>query len=352
MKSSLKYCLWICLIGFLFTPVKSSAESMMAFGDSLTMGLWVQPDLGEGRRVGGYEPHLEYLFSMVGRSVQVYNWGVGGETTLQALQGGKDVCTIIGEDPITGEPLEECEWVDSRTVDQALDGQGGADYMLILTGTNDFFAGISPESTATNLSIIAEKGRGRGMNSIIATIPPDERGSGKDLYYTNDLITSVAQQNGFNVVDLHGGMIDDWASYVGSDNLHPTQYGYEAMARIWFGPFYNIQLTTGSAAVVQDTPTTVSAVLYGSATADGDALGVIFQYGLDASMSETVTATPESGNAYGGLTVTAEISELQFETLYYYQMISTLDGMTYYGDTKTFTTPEKMLNLSWMMLLL
>lgn len=326
----------------------------MAFGDSLTMGLWVQPDLGNGRRVGGYEPQLEYLFSLVGRSVQVYNWGLGGETTLQALQGGKDICVPIGEDPVTGEPIEECEWVDSRTVDNALDAQGSADYMLILEGTNDFFAGISPESTATNLRIMAEKGRARGMNSIIATLPPDERGAGKDLYYTNDLITSVAQQNGFKVVDLHGGMIDNWGAYVGSDNLHPTQYGYDAMARIWFGPFYNIHLTTGDAEAVQDTWKTAMAVLNGFATANGDVLGVGFEYGVDATMEETiqVQSTPDSGNAFAGLAVTSEIEGLQFETLYYYRMVSILDGTVYYGDTKTFTTPEKPINLSWMMLLL
>ena len=55
---------------------------------------------------------------------------------------------------------------------------------------------------------------------------------------------------------------------------------------------------------------------------NGDVLGVNFQYGLDqSSMSETAAASPDSGNASGGLSVTAEITGLPFETLYYYQMV-------------------------------
>jgi hypothetical protein len=155
-------------------------------------------------------------------------------------------------------------------------------------------------------------------------------------------------------VDLHGGMIDNWGAYVGNDNLHPTQYGYDAMARIWFGSFYNIHLTTGNAEAVLDTPKTAKAVLNGSATANGDVFGAGFEYGVDATMEETlqVQATPDSGNAFAGLAVTAEIDGLQFETQYYYRMVSSLDGMVYYGDTKTFTTPERIVSLSWIILLL
>ncbi len=324
----------------------------MAFGDSLTMGLWDQPDLGNGRRVGGYEPHLEFLFAAVGRSAQAYNWGVGGETTLQALQGGKNICQIIGEDRESGDPVEECEWVASRTVDSALAAQGSADYMLILEGTNDYFAGISPESTATNLVIMAQKGQAYGMRPLIATLPPDERGTGKDIYYTNSVITSVASQNGIKVVDLHSGLIDNWGSYVGSDNLHPTPYGYEAMARVWFGIFYNVHLTTGSATLHQENPMSVTTTLEGFAQANGDVLGLAFEYGTNSSMHNSVVASPDSGNAFGGLTASAQIEGLELDTLYYYRLISTLDGTEYIGETKTFMTPEPSPVLSWMILLL
>ncbi len=344
MKSFFQQSILVCVALILLIPVKSFAESFMAFGDSLTMGLWVQPDLGNGRRVGGYGPHLEHLFGLVGRSAQVYNWGVGGETTLQALQGGKNVCTIVDD-------VKECNWVTSRTVDQAIAAQGGADYMLVLEGTNDFFAGISPQSTATNLRLIAEKGRNSGMTSLIATIPPDERGTGKDVYYINSVIKSVSQQYGFKVIDLHSGLIDNWAAYVGSDQLHPTQYGYDAMAKVWFGPFYNIQLTTGAALTYNSTLISQKAIMEGSSTANGDVLGVAFEYGVDTSMSEIVLASPESGSAWGGLSVTAEIEDLQPDTTYYYRMISTLDGATFYGETKTFTTSPRR-GLSWLMLLL
>ncbi len=325
----------------------------MAFGDSLTMGLWDQPDLGNGRRVGGYEPHLEFLFGAVGRSAQVYNWGVGGETTLQALQGGKDICEIIGEDG-SGNPVEECEWIDSRTVDSALAAQGSADYMLILEGTNDYFAGISPQSTAVNLVIMAQKGEAYGMTPIIGTLPPDERGTDKDIYYTNSVITSVANQNGVKVVDLHGGLIDNWGSYVGPDNLHPTVYGYEAMARIWFGIFYNVHLSTGSATFLQENFAPLVTTVEGSAQANGDVLEMVFEYGTGISMENKVAATPDSGNAFGGLTVSAQIEGLELETLYYYRLISNLDGTTYTGETKTFTTPEPLLpiTLPWLILLL
>ncbi len=337
---------------FFLAPVKTSATTLMAFGDSLTMGLWVQPDAGNGRRTNaGYEPHLEHLFSLAGRSAQVYNWGLGGETTLLALHGGDvEICRDIE----TGEPLAECyiaQW--ERTIYSALAGQGSADYMLLLEGTNDFFAGISPESTATNLKIMADAAKNQyGMRVLIATLPPDERGTGKDIYYTNSVITSVAQNGGYQVVDLHGGMIDNWDSYVGSDRLHPTQYGYDAMARIWFDSFYNIHLTTGSAVAIQDSPRTLSTVLKGSATANGNVLGMRFQYGLNTSMNSSVSASPASGDASRGISVTAGLGHLKFDTKYYYRLISTLDGMTFTGAIESFTTPEKKISLSWLILLL
>ena len=336
------------LLGLVPLTSQAGTIQIMAFGDSITQGVNYIMSPGAGRRVGGYEPQLEYLFSLVGRSASVYNWGLGGETTQQALDGGKIHCEV---DPVTGE--ETCGFVPSRTLGSALTQQGFANYFLVMEGTNDVFSGISPYQTATNIGIMIDQARSFGMMPIVGTITPDFRGiEGKDIEYRNSLIRQKAAEKGATLVDQYNGLVGNWGAYVSSDNLHPNDYGYKAMAMVWFKPFYNLQLTTGTAVAHQNSPESVVAVLNGSATANGEVFGMAFQYGLDTSMDNSVQATPTRGEASGGLSVTAEIEGLQFETQYYYQMISTLDGMTFKGDMKTFTTPKRLVNLSWLMLLL
>ncbi len=320
----------------------------MAFGDSITQGVNYIMSPGAGRRVGGYEPHLEQLFSSVGRSASVRNWGLGGETTQQALDGGKWHCEV---DPVTGEEI--CEYVHSRTLGSALTQQGFAHYFLVMEGTNDVFSGITPFQTATNIGIMIDQARSFGMTPIVGTITPDFRGiEGKDIEYRNSLIRQKAAQKGAPLVDQYKGLVNNWGAYVSSDNLHPNDYGYKAMAVEWFKPFYDLQLTTGTAVAHQDSPDSVMAVLNGSATANGEVFGMTFEYGLDTSMDNSMQATPSRGDASKGLSVTAEIGGLQFSSQYYYRMISTLDNMIFKSEMKTFTTPDRRVNLSWLMLLL
>jgi lysophospholipase L1-like esterase len=352
MKKSFKYLnLFLLSLSFL-VPLTSQAGTtqIMAFGDSITQGVNYIMSPGAGRRVGGYEPHLEYLFSLVGREAYVYNWGLGGETTQQALDGGKIVCEIEF-DPITGEDVETCGFVESRTLGSALAKQGSANYFLLMEGTNDYFSSITPWNTATYLGRMMDAARTANMEPIVATITPDQRGIDKEIEYRNSLIKIKANEKGVAVVDMYNGLLGNWSAYVSSDNLHPNTYGYKAMARQWFVPFYNIQLTTGTAEAFQDSPKSMTAVLNGSAKANGKVFEVEFQYGLDSSMTETVPASPDKGDASGGLVVSAEIGGLQFETQYYYRMVSYLDGMTFYGDIKEFTTPERFVSMGWLILL-
>jgi lysophospholipase L1-like esterase len=347
MKIAMKHFVFLYWALSVLAPQSARAVEIMAFGDSITQGVWEIKYTPQGARVGGYEPPLEDLFSLVGRSATVYNWGLGGETTKQAREGIKWVCEV---DPATGQ--KECESIRTRTIDSALASQGSANYMLLMEGTNDYFSGITPWATASNIGVMIDKAKAYGMVPIIGNITPDQRGLPKQIESRNWYIAITAAQKGVHVVDMYNGLINNWSEYVGSDNLHPNHAGYQAIARLWFMALYKLQLDITSVEVSQSTPLSAKAVFKGLASADGKVFNLGFEYGEDLSMRNSLTASPSAGDGTGGLSVTAEVKGLKFETTYYYRMISFFDGEKIYGATESFTTPRRIVTLTGVYLLL
>lgn len=322
-QNNVGFLLLVSFILFLLLPLSALGESMIGFGDSITQGLWMVQEPGNGRRIGGYEPFLEQLFSSVDRPVAVYNYGLAGETTLQALISDEE---------------------SPRTIDSVLAGHN-ADYVLIMEGTNDFFFGIDPETTAFNLGVMVDRSRRFNVVPVLATLTPDPRGTDKDIPKTNSLIRQKAAEKNVLLVDHYKALVGIWDSCTGpSDRLHPNEDGYMAMAKVWFESFLNLKLETLEAVV-----SIFSAELHGAVSANGIVSGLAFEFGTEpTALGQIVQASPQSSSGSGVTEITAEIDGLKMNSTYYYRLIAKVAGRTRYGELKTLTTP---LPLPWLGLL-
>lgn len=182
-----------------------STERYVAFGDSLTHGV------GDETGQGGYPPRLQSLLTSATVTVTVENRGVDGETTVQGLSR---LGTISG---------------------------AAGDTLLLMEGTNDAFADISPETIASNLLAMVRKGRQQGFGKVLlSTVPPIGRtstGTRTNLSIAlSDAIRQAAYDSQVPQPDPHLGLFELtnlFATYYSGDGIHPNAAGYAELARIF-----------------------------------------------------------------------------------------------------------------------
>lgn len=214
-------CHWVAviLVVICFSAANSGAaersREFIAFGDSITQGV---PETGpppNGARIGGYEPDLEKLTDARNEHYDVYNYGIGGETT----------------------------WEGFLRIDSVLAQHPNAKHLLLLEGTNDIWSGISREDTVTLLFWMINEAREYGIEPVLGTLTPDTRGEVgeyKNVPAYNNLIRPMAEENNILLAEFYDAMIADWnAVYASEDLLHPSRAGYERMAQIWFKTIFN-----------------------------------------------------------------------------------------------------------------
>ena len=186
------------------TPT-DDALVVVAIGDSITYG--------KNSSVGGYPTYLEYKLLTNGYDVDVINEGVSGE-----------------ESPDT----------DSRF---SSDIQG-ADYVLLMIGTNDITSGDCDQTyctTITHISSMLDKALSAGVTPIVSTIIPARStstysGYNDDFEWLNTQIKSLASNKGVRYIDNYS-VIDSDAYY--SDDIHPNDAGYELLAIEWYWALYS-----------------------------------------------------------------------------------------------------------------
>lgn len=207
MKTVCRQTVWMTgLIGLTLLASSAAAQTRyLAFGDSITFGVG-DPD------GGGYPPRLEALLETRGEDATVLNFGIPGETTAEGLSRIDEV-------------LEE-----------------GGDRLLLMEGTNDIGARISPETVRFNLEEMARRAETEGLLVTHLTVVPrlptaNFDGSNRVTGELAGLIRELAWSRDDGLADpfevLRFQTPDFEQLYVGGeDRLHPNPEGYDLIAGV------------------------------------------------------------------------------------------------------------------------
>lgn len=188
----------------LLASAGATAQStrFVAFGDSVTEGV------GDETGQGGYPARLEALLNGEGTPATVENEGLAGETTAEGL-----------------------------TRMSAISGSA-ADTFLLMEGTNDISAQISPETIAANLDAMALKAGKQGFGRVVlATVVPRLPGvpapsTIRETEYLGWYVRQTAYDLGtpladpFEAFSQRPGNLAD----IYSDSFHPNGEGYDLLA--------------------------------------------------------------------------------------------------------------------------
>lgn len=199
-------------------PPRLAATRFLAFGDSITAGEVATPLLAPTI----VELSKSYPFKLQGflrdryplQTLNVVNIGLPGE---RATEGARDRLSL-----------------------QLASVQ--PDVVLIMEGTNDLSIGVSASQVESAIDSMVRDVLDSGADPILATIAPSTRdGLASQIPVYNDMIRSLAAARGIPLVDvfrvLNQGSCPSSTSTlpcIGSDNLHPTEDGYELIAAAFF----------------------------------------------------------------------------------------------------------------------
>lgn len=167
-----------------------SAKVVVAYGDSLTEGLGVEPDKA-------YPAQLERRLHKDGFPWKVLNAGISGETSSAART--------------------RLDWVISRLKPQVL---------ILETGANDGLRGIDPELTEKNLDAMLTTLKNRKVKVLLAGMRV-LKSSGKDYEARfAGIYPRLAQKQGVALFPFFLEGVAGKRELNQADQLHPTEKGY------------------------------------------------------------------------------------------------------------------------------
>ncbi|HEX6164475.1 MAG TPA: GDSL-type esterase/lipase family protein [Vicinamibacterales bacterium] len=205
-----------------------SRTKYLAFGDSMTAGEVTFPVAGASIKGAGLitkqvvVPSAAYpnvlLRTLQGRyssqadQMSVANFGLGGEKAANARDRFLQALNAV-------QPEVVLLWHGHNDIPGGLDG--------------------AASGAASEMRIMVQAARGRGMRVFIGTIAPPRPNGNRTIgqIYVDDFnnrIRALAAQEGAVVVDLYAGLLSDVNRYVGVDGLHLTEAGYARVADLFF----------------------------------------------------------------------------------------------------------------------
>lgn len=186
---------------------------ILAFGDSITFGTHSRYALPADRSHASYPSQLTALLKAryPTQTITMANLGIPGET---ADDGRKRIGAAID----VVQP----------------------DVLLLLEGINDLNGGGDPVSVTNDLEDMIAIARSKGVEVLVATLTPvtsagDPTGVvAPKILTVNSRLSDIVKVYSLTApVDLYGAMVGN-LSLLGADGLHPTDDGYEVMARTFF----------------------------------------------------------------------------------------------------------------------
>lgn len=177
-----------CILS-LSVSVAEAADTIVAFGDSITVGK-------------GSTPYSSFLQQKINGKATVVNRGKSGE---QTGGGVSRISSVLAADKPT--------------------------YILIMEGANDAIWGISSSTVKYNIGVMIDKSIAAGATPIVGNVTPNTR---HELTATirnnyNPAIASIAAAKGVVLVDAFGAVVDDWEK-LNFDGLHLTAEGESILA--------------------------------------------------------------------------------------------------------------------------
>jgi lysophospholipase L1-like esterase len=227
--------------------------TILAFGDSITEG--EVPLLGGlSIRPRVVEPDRSYPAGLTTLLAQRYT--AQGASRIDAFTLGAADKTICTTDPPTP-PTSGIVVINagcmgeqaglpatlSRLNDKIM--RYHPDVLLLLEGVNDLTAGVSIPGAVQGVQRLIFAARGLGVRVLVGTLLPEIAGGARAspaylIVPFNSLLVPVAQSAGATVVDLYGDIVTDATDWISPyDGLHPTEAGYQEMARVWFNSIKN-----------------------------------------------------------------------------------------------------------------
>ena len=176
-------------------PAPTYEHAILAFGDSLFAGYGLCPEQG-------YPEQLQVALQHLGRSVQVIDAGVSGDTTAAGLQRIKFVLDAQETPP---------------------------DLVLIELGGNDLLRGISPAETRDNLTAILTELQKRNIPVLLMGMrAPPNLGEAYVAEF-DGIYPALAKRFGAKLVPFFLEPVYDKPALIQQDRVHPTAEGIAAI---------------------------------------------------------------------------------------------------------------------------
>lgn len=114
--------------------------------------------------------------------------------------------------------------------------------VLLMMGTNDLLVPLGVERAMEGLRTMVAEAKAPEFNArvVIATIPPQRSGGRRpagipeQVPLLNERIRAFAKAEGLVLADVYDAMKDDLPLLIGQDDLHPTPRGFEVIAEVFF----------------------------------------------------------------------------------------------------------------------
>ncbi len=209
------------------THVQAETIRVIAFGDSITAGLYRNSNgtylycgatgqtsssdptcIGNGRvNRGGYTSDLADLINAEGDTGVVYNWGVNGERTSSMVNR---INSVMNATP--------------------------SDYIAIMGGANDAYANVSRTTVAFNIGVMIDQANARDTFPLVATVTPNQSTGSLDARVQSYNPSIIALQNSkkFSLADQYTKLVSNFNAYHSGDKLHFNSAGNSRMADEWF----------------------------------------------------------------------------------------------------------------------